>query len=163
MEAATLIGVPPAVSQEEPIAEAFSRELQNLWFALAARSWSALAVVPAPGVSSAAKMATGLFRIGRRTTVDRPVALVDATGASLDQVARLADELSTRVARGERVLVAVDRLDENPAALALASRCDAAVLCVAIGKSDVKTARAAVERCGRTRFLGTAVLVPNGP
>src|SRR5207248_192933 len=154
MEAATLIECPPALTREE-LAEGVSRELQNLWFTLAARQWSALAVVPAAGADAAPRIANGLYRIGRRAAVDRPVALLDATHATVDQVPRLADELASRLARGERVVVALDPLEENPASLALASRCDAALLCVALGESDLKSAREAIERCGRVRFLGS--------
>jgi hypothetical protein len=160
MEAATLIEVPSVTAHGESVAGAFSRELQSLWFALAARSWSALAIVPAPGVSGASRVANGLYQIGRRTTVDRPVAILDATHASVEQVPGFSDALGSRVAKGERVLVALDQLEENPASLALASRCDAALLCLTLGASDVKSARETIERCGRTRFLGSAVLVP---
>jgi hypothetical protein len=160
MEAATLIGCTPAVSRDDSAAGAFSRELQNLWFTLAARPWSALAVVPSAGATGAPRVADALVQIGRRTTVDRSVALLDATHASVDQVPALADELASRVAQGQRVVLAIDPLEENPASLALASRCDAAVVCVTLGESDVKSARETIERCGRTRFLGSVVLVP---
>jgi hypothetical protein len=98
MEAATLIGTEPAVTAEETTEE-FSRELHSLWFALAARSWSALAVVPASGAPGVARVAKALSRIGRRTTVDRPVVLLDATGAGIDQVPGLADALASHLAR----------------------------------------------------------------
>ena len=160
MEAATLIECPPAVSREEATDGAFSKELQNLWFALAARPWSALAVVPALGANGAPKVATALVEIGRRTTADRSVALLDATAAPVEQVPALVDELASRIAQGQRVVLAVDPLEENPASLALASRCDAAVVCVTLGESDVKSARETIERCGRTRFVGSVVLVP---
>jgi hypothetical protein len=160
MEAATLIECPPAVSREESTDAAFSKELQNLWFALAARPWSALAVVPALGANGAPKVAGALVEIGRRTTADRSVALLDATAAPVEQVPALADELASRIAQGQRVVLAIDPLEENPASLALASRCDAAVVCVTLGESDVKSARETIERCGRTRFVGSVVLVP---
>jgi hypothetical protein len=159
MEAATLIGSPPAVAAEETTEE-FSRELHSLWFALAARSWSALAVVPASGATGAARVAKALSRIGRRTTVDRPVALLDASGAGVDQVPGLADALASHLARGERVVVALDRLEDNPASFALASRCDAALLCLMLGESDVRSTRETIEKCGRTRFIGSVALVP---
>jgi hypothetical protein len=158
MEAATVIASPPVAAEETT--EEFSRELHSLWFALAARSWSALAVVPATGASGAARVAKALSRIGRRTTVDRPVVLLDASGAGVDQVPGLADALASHVARGERVVVALDRLEDNPASFALASRCDAALLCLTLGESDVRSARDTIERCGRTRFIGSVALVP---
>src|SRR5437762_12909331 len=161
MEAATLTECPPVAREES--AERTSRELQNLWFTLAARHWSALAVVPAAGADAAPRVANGLSHIGQRTAVDRPVALLDATHATVDQVARLSDELASRLARGERVVVALDPLDENPASLALASRCDAALLCVSLVDTDLKSARDAIERCGRVRFLGSVALLPNSP
>jgi hypothetical protein len=160
MEAATLIQCPPAVAREDSTDGAFSRELQNLWFALAARTWSALAVVPAAGATGAPRVAEALVQIGRRTTVDRTVALLDATHASVDQVPALTDELASRLSQGQRVVLAIDPLEENPASLALTSRCDAAVLCVTLGESDAKSARETIERCGRARFVGSVVLAP---
>jgi hypothetical protein len=146
-----------------PVAQDVSpaaRELQKLWFSLAAQRWSSLLIVPAPGVQGALALAGELAQIGRRAGLDSRVSLLDATRVTLEQAASLAAQLAARIGQGERVLVAIDRIDENPAALALAARCDAALLCVALGRSDLASARDTLERCGRARFLGSVVMVP---
>lgn len=140
-----------------PLAPA-SRELQQLWFSLSAQRWSSLLLVPAPGAPPVLSLANELALIGRRANADARTSVLDGTRLSLEQVAGLQTQLAARVGQGERVLVAIDRVDETPAALALASRCDAALLCVGLGRSDVSSAREAIERCGRARFLGSVVL-----
>jgi len=136
-----------------------SRELQQLWFSIAPRRWSSVAIVPAPGVTSVLPLARSLLTIGRRGSEGSCV-LVDGTRASLDQVPTLVRAIAARVDQGERVLLVVDPVHENPASLALASSCDAAVLCVALGRSDLASAGETLERLGRTRFLGSVVLKP---
>lgn len=156
MDTARVIDLP--VAQDAALA---SRELQKLWFSLAAQRWSSLLIVPAPGVASTLALASELAQIGRRAALDNRTTVIDATRVTLEQAAGLASQLATRVGQGERVLVAIDRVDENPAALALAARCDAALLCVALGRSDLKSSRETLERCGRARFLGSVVMLPN--
>lgn len=137
-----------------PLAPAL--ELQRLWFSLSAARWSSLLLVPAPGAGGTLALAEELAQIGRR--VDARVSVIDATRLTLEQAAALQTQLAAKVGQGERVLVAVDRVDENPAALALAARCEAAILCVALGASDLASARETIDRCGRPRFLGSVVL-----
>ena len=136
-----------------------SRELQQLWFSLAAQRWSTLLVVPAPGVRSALPLANGLLHISRRTNPEWRSSLVDGTRISLDQVPGLVQLVAGKMGKRERALVVVDPVEENPAALALASACDAALLCVALDGSDLHSSRRTLERCGRGRFLGSVVLV----
>jgi hypothetical protein len=137
-----------------------SRELQQLWFSVAPHRWSSLLVVPAPGVSSALPLATGLLHVSRRSGSEQRSSLVDATGASLEEVAGLAQSIAARIGQRERILVVVDPIEENPAALALATCCDAAVLCLGLGSSDLRSARDTLERIGRARFLGSVIMVP---
>jgi hypothetical protein len=160
MDTQPMINVSPAVSFPLP-AGLLSRELQQLWFSLDAHRWSSLLIVPAPGVSGALPLATGLLHISRRSSPESRSSLVDGTGVALEQVAALTQTIATRIGQRERVLVVVDPVAENPAALALASCCDAALLCVSLGKSDLESARDTLERCGRARFLGSVVLVAN--
>jgi hypothetical protein len=149
------------VSREQSPAGLLSREMQQLWFALSAQRWSTLLIVPAPGVSSVMPLATGLLQISRRSNPEWRSSLIDGTRISLDQVAELAQLIAGKMGKRERALVAVDSVEENPAALALASCCDAALLCVALDGSDLHSSRKTLERCGRGRFLGSVVLIPN--
>jgi hypothetical protein len=137
-----------------------SRELQQLWFSLDAHRWSSLLIVPAPGVTGALPLAIGLLHISRRSSPESRSSLVDGTGVALEHVGALAQSIATKLGQRERVLVVVDPVAENPAALALASCCDAAILCVSLGSSDLESASDTLERCGRARFMGSVVLVP---
>src|SRR5205807_278495 len=105
MHSARLIDV--AVASEEQAAPAVSREMQELWFAIADRAWSSLLLVPS-GTVEVLALAAGLCEVSYQTASPRPVALLDASGASLEQAAALARQLALRVARDERVLVVVD-------------------------------------------------------
>ena len=147
--------------REQPPAGLLSREMQQLWFSLAAQRWSTLLIVPAPGVTSALPLATGLLHISRRSNPELRSSLIDGTRISLDHVQELAQIIAGKMGKRERALVVVDPVEENPAALALASCCDAALLCVSLHGSDLHSSRRTLERCGRGRFLGSVVLVPN--
>lgn len=139
---------------------AIAGELLQLWLTLAPQRWSALLLLPAPGVESALPIANGLVQVSRRAGLETRCSLVDGTRISLERAAGVATSITARVAQGDRVVVPVDGLEESAAGMTLASRCDAALLCVALGKSDLRSARRTLERCGRARFLGTAVIVP---
>lgn len=139
-----------------------SRELQQLWFSLAAQRWSSLLVVPAPGVRSALPLGRGLVQVARRANPSGRVFLLDATRASLEQLAGFSRQLAACAEQRERILAVVDPVDLDPAALALAPRCDAAMLCVALGRSALAGARMTLEQCGRSRFIGSVVLLPDG-
>ena len=131
----------------------------QLWFSIASHGWSSLLLVPGRG-ADALRLAAGLCEVSHQTRAEQPLAVVDATGVSLEEAAVLARQLAIRVKRAERVLVVVDPVGENAAALVLAARCDAALLCLALGQSDLVSARETIDRCGRHRFLGTALLRP---
>jgi hypothetical protein len=160
MDPQPMIDVTSAVSSAPLPAGLLSRELQQLWFSLDAHRWSSLLIVPAPGVTGALPLAIGLLHVSRRSSPESRSSLLDGTGVALEQVATLVQSIATRVGQRERVLVVVDPVEENPAALALASCCDAALLCVSLGRSDLDSARDTLERCGRARFLGSVALVP---
>lgn len=128
-----------------------SRELQALWFSLAAQEWKSLLLVPARGARSM-PLGKALVDVARATGAH--ASLLDATGVALPEIAGLEREIAVR---RERVVVAVDPLDANPAAIGLAASCDAAVLCVQLGDSQLESARRTMERL-RVRFLGCAVL-----
>ncbi|GAC1345405.1 MAG: hypothetical protein NVSMB23_21520 [Myxococcales bacterium] len=157
MDTALLIEPAPAIARDLPAAASSSRELQRLWFSLAARPWSALLIVPAPGATGGVSLASALLQVSRRAGLDPRISLIDATRASLEQASNLLNQLSARVGQGERVLVAIDPIDESPAALPLVARCDAALLCLALGRSALEPARRTIDLCGRTRFLGSVV------
>jgi hypothetical protein len=147
------------VSNAPPVA-VVSREMQQLWFSLVRQRWSSLAMVPGRGVSSPLAMASSLVQIARRSTPDWRCSLIDATHVSPDGVNEMAQAIARTAAARERVLIVVGSVDDNPPAMAIASCCDAALLCVRLDASDLASSRKTLERCGRARFIGSLVLVP---
>lgn len=162
MDTALLIEPDSALPRDLPAAGLSSRALQRLWFSIVERPWSALLIAPAPGATGTLALAEGLVQVSRRAGLEPRVSLVDATRASLEQASGLQNQLAARLGQGERAVVAIDRIDESPAVLPLIARCDAALLCVALGRSDLASSRELIERCGRARFLGSVVVVPHG-
>jgi hypothetical protein len=147
-----------AIPLEQPAL--ISGELVQLWLSLVARRWSTLLLVPAAGVESTLPLATALLQVNRRAALDARCSLVDATRISLERAPSLASTVAGRVLQGQRVLVPVDELESNPAALAIAARCNAALLCLALDRSDLRSARRTLERCGPARFVGSVLLAP---
>jgi hypothetical protein len=148
------------VSKAPPVA-VISREMQQLWFSLARQRWSSLVIVPARGASSPLAMANSLVQIARRSTPDWRCSLIDAMHVTADGLSEMAQAIARNTAAQERVLVVVSSIDDNPPAMAVVSFCDAALLCVTLDTSDLASSRDTLERCGRERFIGSVVLVPN--
>jgi hypothetical protein len=149
-----------STTETSPLA-VLSPELQQLWFSLAGQRWSSLLIVPSPGVASPLPLANSLVQIARRSTPDWRCSLIDATQVTLDGVAEVAQAIARKSTARERVLVVVGSVDDNPPAMAISACCDAALLCVALDASDLASSRKTLERCGRARFIGSIVMVPN--
>ena len=137
--------VQPAPAGDAPAA------VQRLWFGIAGERWKSLLLVPARGADARA-LAEAFEQVASAS--GERISVLDATGAALAELGGLRREIAVR---GERVLVAVDPHEENPGAVALAPACDAAVLCIALGRTDLGSARAVLERV-QARFLGAVVL-----
>ena len=67
-----------------------SREVQELWFALARSPWTSVVVVPADVGASSAKIATSLAEVGRRLR-ETPVTAIVAESLDYDTARALAD------------------------------------------------------------------------
>jgi hypothetical protein len=134
---------------------------QKIWLALQHRAWSSVALVPTGNEISEATVdiAQALCAVGL-DHLRQPMSVLDVRQVSLGLAETRIAELRSRVARGERVLVVVGPMDENPACMPLATATDAAILCFKLGASHVREARKAVEALGRPRFLGAVGLRP---
>lgn len=132
-------------------------DLTRAWLALDAEPWRTLLVVAPGGVADAEAIAAGLAEIARRVGNDQLV-LVDGRDVAAERLAERLSEIDLAVREGRRSLVLVEGPSRAPTAKAFARRCDAAVLCVALGETSRGDAEAAIEVCGRDRFLGAIVL-----
>jgi hypothetical protein len=129
------------------------RPYQELWFELRSWSWKSLAIVPTtPGVTEL-DIAEKLVVVGVSNT-NRRLSLISAEGASVSDTDRIVAMIRAAEARGDRAIVAVDPLIDNPASAPIVRAVNGAVLVARLGQ----TMRADMERTiimtGRNRIVG---------
>jgi hypothetical protein len=130
---------------------------QRIWFSSRHRDWSSLALVPSDASVDIDRMADMLATTGRLHG-ERPVSVVKATGVQLEGVQPIVDAIATLVERGENVVVPLDPVADNPAAIAILRACSAALLVVRLGESQLSAAQTTVEIVDRERFVGSVVM-----
>jgi hypothetical protein len=135
---------------------------QRIWFSARHRDWSSLALVPSDGSVDVNRMADMLATTGR-LHAERPVSVVNATGMNLEAVQQIVDSIAKITNHGERVIVPVDPVADNPAAIAILRCCSAAVLVVSLGQSLVAAAETTIEIVDREKFIGGVVLEETVP
>jgi len=140
-----------------------SIELQQLWFQLQRRQWASLVVIPADPGSSAAGVATSLWKVG--TLIGNPAPKVlNAERMGPGVIAELIRDLANAkeaVTAGldqPRILVSIESVLSNPLGIGIAQAADAVLLCVRKGRTKIASARRTIELIGRERFLGSVVL-----
>lgn len=134
--------------------------LQLLWLALQQRAWRSLAVMAASDGIETLAVADTLAKIAWAYT-GQPTCVLDMRDLSLRLLEHQIRDMAAQLQGGERVFVALRAMSENPTAVPLAMAADAVVLCVQLGRTDIKSARRTLATIGRERFLGT-LLVPLG-
>jgi hypothetical protein len=139
-------------------ADAFSDvRLQQLWIATQRRAWRSLAVVGAsagvPVIDSANMLAKLTWRYS-----GEPTLVFDLRDVSLRLVEHQVREINVQVSVGDRVVIALRSVVENPASVPIARAADTLVLCVELGKTDAKSAQKTLDAIGRDRFLGTILV-----
>jgi len=130
---------------------------ERLWVATRQDNWTSLAVIPSDTGVDIKQVAESMVAAGRQHG-EKPVSLLNATGAELNDVRQLVDKLNAITARGEWVIVAVDPIADNPSVVPLVRAASAALLVVSLGESLLASAQAAIDTVGRSRFLGSVVL-----
>jgi hypothetical protein len=132
-------------------------EWQRIWFAVRGQAWTSLALVPGSAGIDSARIAESLTAMGR-VHAERPVTLINATGVEITNVQAVIDAISASVARGERAIVAVGAITEQPSTVAVAQATSAVLLLVRLGESQLDAAQSTLLAIGRDRFLGSVVL-----
>jgi hypothetical protein len=133
------------------------RELQQMWLHLVRETWSSLAVVPTDPGTSARSITAALTEMASFYDLG-DIKIIDAQGASLQDGVRLAQDVTATVAKGGRVVVAVDSPMHNGGAMPLVMAAGAAILLVRLGTSHLQAARSIVDIVGRERILGAIAL-----
>jgi hypothetical protein len=132
-------------------------EWQRIWFASRHRNWTSLALVPSDAEVDVAPMADMLATTGRLHG-ERPVHVVDARGVQLESLRHIVDSIAAIVGRNEYVVVPVDPVADNPAAIAILRACSDALLVVRLGESMLTVAQNTIDIVDRDRFLGGVVI-----
>jgi hypothetical protein len=137
-----------------------SVEMQRLWLATQKRPWRSLAVIAgSPGVDTLA-VADMLARIAWWYR-GQPTGVVDLRDLRLRLVEHQLEEIAELTTHGERLILALRSVSENPTVVPVAKITDAAVMCVELGTTSIRSARSAVDEIGKDRFLGSIVLKPS--
>jgi hypothetical protein len=156
--------VPPHQELPSPVlatpAEEPSREIQWLWFAVQRFPWSSLALVPVSPGRSCRKLAQVLVKVASLESSGSPVSLIDAAGVELNDLSSLSAKVASGVAGGRRTVILADPVTHDPAAVPVARRADAVLLCIELGRAQVADAQRAVELIGRERIIGCVAIHP---
>lgn len=139
---------------------ALAPELQQLWFACLKREWSSLVVLPANPGGSSGDVARALAEIGRLQR-GSGVHFLNAEKVDLGATSGLIIEMTSRVTKGELVIISLDSVLSNHAGIPVALAADAALLCIELGKTEVTSARRTLDLLGRDRILGSVTLAPS--
>lgn len=135
--------------------------LQLLWLAMQQRVWRSLAILGASEGIDTLAVADTLAKIAWAYT-GQPTCVLDMRDLSLRLLEHQIRDMAAQLQGGERVFVALRSMNENPTAVPLAMAADAVVLCVELGRTDIKGARRTLATIGREKFLGTLIVPPGG-
>jgi len=144
------------VSSPDPIVVAGPRpsrladdvRTQHLWLALEKRRWRSLALVSASTGTPTLAAANSLANIAWWYT-GVPSCVFDMRDLSLRLLEHQLRDMATQLNGGERIFIALRSTLENPTAVPLAQAADAAVLCVELGKTDMRGAQRTLDAVGR--------------
>lgn len=138
---------------------------QRLWLSLQAKPWTALGLVPASRGAPpdfTVTMAVTLARTGI-THLGAPVHVADGTAVELSRVIEFMDEIKHYQAIGDRILIALSPVDDDPIAETLAKAADKLLLCVLFESMSFGESKRTVRKIGRERFLGSTIVRRDDP
>ena len=130
--------------------------IQWVWFRSLERSWRSLGIIPTDPAVDIGALPQLLAAIARQHD-NGPVRLVDARGTRPDEVKTVIATLQSDQ-ESEHLLVVLDPLEANPAAVHLARAASATLLVVQLGRSRHAAIRNLVNAVGRQRCVGAVVL-----
>ncbi len=139
-------------------------EWQRLWLATQRRDWRTLALVPGSKHGPADLVKDVAHVLARTGMIHRgaPVRVTDGTSLALHDLIDFMEQVQRCVQYGDRVIITLDAIAQNPASTPVASASDAVVLCVALGATNTSAAQKTIDEIGRNRFIGSIVIAPDG-
>jgi hypothetical protein len=130
---------------------------QKIWLAIQAKDWRSLAIVPSSHELSTLELAQALVDVGWQHR-GLPIGLADLRNVTLPYIDSVIDEVRGHIYGGERVLIALRSVFENPATVPIAQAADGALLCVSLGHTKITRAEETIEQVGKDRFLGSIIV-----
>lgn len=129
------------------------RAYQELWFELRTWTWKSLAIVPTISGGSELDVAEKLVVVGVSNS-NRRMSLISAEGASIADTDRVIAMIRAAEARGDRVIVCTDSIQDNPSAAPIIRAVNGAVLSVRLGQSEKATIERTISTIHRNRIIG---------
>jgi hypothetical protein len=129
---------------------------------LQARPWTTLALVPASSGAPAdftLKVGVALSRTGM-VHLASPIHVADGTDLQLSNVMAFLDEIRACRTNGDRVLIALAPVSENPATESVAQFADCSLLCVLFESMSSADAKRTIGKIGKARFAGSTIFRP---
>ena len=103
--------------------------------AIQGKEWRSLAIVPASRGLATLEVAQALVDVGWQHR-GLPIGLADLRNVTLPYIDSVIDEVRSHVFGGERVLIALRSIFENPATVPIAQAADRALLCIGLGATQ---------------------------
>jgi hypothetical protein len=130
---------------------------QKIWLAIQGKEWRSLAIIPGNGGMSTLEVAQALVDVGWQHR-GLPIGLADLRNVTLPYIDSVIDEVRAHVHGGERVLIALRSIFENPATVPIAQAADSALLCISLGNTKIAGAEETIQQVGKPRFLGSIIV-----
>jgi len=153
-------GTALALRADQPIEPWRNADLQRLWLTLQAKPWSVLALVPASRGAPpdfTLRLAVTLARTGN-THLKSQVHVADGTAVELSQVVEFTEEIKGYRASGDRILIAVAPVEDDPVAETLTLVADRLLLCVLFESMSFGESLRTVKKIGKDRFIGSTIV-----
>jgi hypothetical protein len=154
-----------ALAQRRDVQTWADPDWQRFWLTVDRLPWRSLAFIAA-GDGAPPDFPLSLVVTLSRTGVTHlggPVLVADGTQVPLNELNAFLNEVRTCIESGQRVLLALSPVADNPTASAIAKAADAVVLCVLLGRMRSASAEKTVKAIGSSKFVGSVIIRPTDP
>ena len=133
--------------------------LQKLWIGAERKEWRSLAVLGASEHVDTLVVAELFARLAWRYRGE-PSAVRDLRDLGMRLVDYQVNEMRDLIAAGNRLVIALRSISENPTAALVAREADGVALCISLGETDFRRAEETIAAVGRERVVGAVVFRP---
>jgi hypothetical protein len=130
--------------------------LQKLWIGAERNGWRLLAVMGASEHVNTLVVAELFAQLAWRYRGE-PSLVRDLRDLSMRLVDYQVNEMKDLIAAGNRLVIALRSISENPTSALMARQADGVALCIALGETDFRRAEQTIAAVGRERVVGAVV------